>query len=97
MDCLFEWHFLYHINKCMIWIRRKHIVLVRVTYFMPDYNHIVQDFWWQTEDYIPKLPRVYKFLNYWKDNIEATINEVAVNWSDEPEPSVRYSKYNRDI
>ena len=63
----------------MIWIRRKHIVLVRVTYFMPDYNHIVQDFWWQTEDYIPKLPRVYKFLNYWKDNIEAVIHTVDIS------------------
>ena len=67
----------------MIWIRRKHIVLVRVTYFMPDYQHIVQDFVWQTEDYVPKLPRVYNFLNYWKDNIEAVINEVAISYGDE--------------
>ena len=64
----------------MIRVTKKHLVLVNVNYFMPDYNSIVQEFIWQTEDYIPQLPRTHKFLIYWKDNIDAVINEVSVSY-----------------
>ena len=64
----------------MIIVAKKHLVLVNVNYFMPDYNSIVQDFFWQTEDYIPQLPRIHKFLIYWKDNINAVINEVSISY-----------------
>ena len=32
----------------------------------------------RSDDYWPDIPRVHTFLNYWKDNIEATINLVQV-------------------
>ena len=45
---------------------------------MPDYNHVLQEFIWQTADIKPEYPRVHKFLNYWHDNIEAVISEVHI-------------------
>ena len=45
---------------------------------MPDYNHILQEFIWQTADVRPEYPRVHRFLNYWHDNIEAVIAEVNI-------------------
>jgi uncharacterized protein Usg len=54
------------------------IVTVNVLYWMPDYEHILQQFVWQTADVRPEYPRVHKFLNYWNDNIEAVISEVII-------------------
>ena len=45
---------------------------------MPDYNHILQEFIWQTADVRPEYPRAHRFLNYWHDNIEAVIAEVNI-------------------
>jgi len=65
----------------MMWIR-KHIVTLDVLYYMPDYSEIVQEFIWQTNDITPELPKVHKFLNYWKNNIEAVIKEVKVSYTE---------------
>jgi len=64
----------------MVIIRKKDIVFVGVTYYIPDYTSILQEFYWQTEDIVPDIPRVHKFLNYWKDNIDAIIKEVNVSF-----------------
>ena len=45
---------------------------------MPDYNNILQQFIWQTRDIPPEYPRVHKFLNFWYNNIDATIAEIKI-------------------
>lgn len=62
----------------MIILQQKQLVLVGILYYRPDYPSLIQEFHWQTEDIIPSIPRVHKFLNFWKDNIEATIKDVNV-------------------
>ena len=59
-------------------IRRKSIVTVDILYWMPDYENVLQEFVWQTSDIVPDYPRVHRFLNYWRENIEAVISEVKV-------------------
>ena len=54
------------------------IVTLNILYWMPDYEHILQQFIWQTLDVRPEYPRVHRFLNYWHDNIEAVISEVNI-------------------
>ena len=49
---------------------------------MPDYQVILQQFVWQTADIRPEYPRIHKFLNYWKDNIDAVIAEVKISDSE---------------
>ena len=56
----------------------KEDIIVNVLYWMPDYNNILQEFIWQTEDIVPEYPRVHKFLNFWQENIEAVISEVQI-------------------
>ena len=60
-------------------IVKKTIVTVNVLYWMPDYDHILQQFVWQTADVRPEYPKVHRFLNYWYDNIEAVISEVIIS------------------
>ena len=57
----------------MIWVRRQHCVTVNVNYWMPDYQNILQEFIWQTDDYVPQLPRVHKFMNFWYKEIDAVV------------------------
>jgi uncharacterized protein Usg len=57
-------------------------VSVSVLYFLPEYTSIIQEFYWQTEDIIPELYRVHKFLNHWHLNIDANIHEVKIACSE---------------
>ena len=58
----------------MILYDKKVLATVDVLYWMPDYQDILQQFVWQTADIRPEYPRIHKFLNYWKDNIDAVIS-----------------------
>ena len=57
------------------------IVLVNISYWMPEYSNIIQEFTWQTGDISPTYPKVHNFLHYWKDNIDAVINDVVLSTS----------------
>ncbi len=59
-------------------IVKKTIVTLNIFYWMPDYEHILQQFIWQTADVRPEYPRVQRFLNYWHNNIEAVIEEINI-------------------
>ncbi len=54
------------------------LVTLNVIYHRPDHSWLLQDFMWQTFDIVPSLPRVQKFLNFWKDEIEAVIHSVEL-------------------
>tara|TARA_Y100001963_G_scaffold121380_1_gene169879 strand:+ start:182 stop:421 length:240 start_codon:yes stop_codon:yes gene_type:complete len=75
----------------MFIIKKKRLITVNVNYWMPDYNNILQEFIWQTDDYIPKLPRVHKFLNFWYKEIDAVISEVYVSVGNDRE--IRYTDF----
>ena len=62
----------------VIVMRRKTLVTINVFYWMPNYENILQQFIWQTMDIKPKYPRVYKFLDYWHNNIDAVVNEIEI-------------------
>ena len=59
-------------------IIKNTIVTLNIFYWMPDYEHLLQQFIWQTKDIVPGYPRVHKFLNFWYNNIDATIAEIKI-------------------
>lgn len=63
-------------NMLLIYKQPLHI---RIYYYMPDYTSLLQEFNWVTEDVVPEYPRIKKFLNYWKNNIEAVIHTIEIN------------------
>lgn len=63
-------------------IKHKQLVTIDIFYYMPDYVHLVQEFIWQTEDFVPELNRTHKFLNYWHHNIDAVIQEILLSVND---------------
>lgn len=60
----------------------KRLTTLQIFYYMPDYNSIIQEFVWQYSDLKPKFPKTHKFLWHWHDNIDATIEEVVVTYTD---------------
>lgn len=54
-------------------------VTVDIFYYMPDHQNILQEFVWQTNDIVPEMAKVHKFLNFWHKNIEAVISEILVS------------------
>ena len=68
-----------YINILMIILKRKEIVLVGIIYYMPDYKNLVNEFYCQFDDFVPDIPRVHEFLNYWKNNIDAVIKKIEVS------------------
>lgn len=52
------------------------LVTVGIVYYRPDYRLLLNELWWQTDDFVPELPRVHRFLNFWRTNIDATIAEI---------------------
>lgn len=57
-------------------------VFLRVVYWRPDYPTLLQTFEHQFLDLVPKIPRVHKFLVFWKHEIHAAINSVEVDIGD---------------
>lgn len=54
------------------------LTTIEITYRLPDYHSILQEFLWQTLDRAPEYPRMYKFLDYWIENIEGPIYSVKI-------------------
>ena len=63
------------------------LATAEILYWMPDHPKLIQSFLWQQYDLIPDYPELHKFLNFWKDNIEASLHSVQVACADKVKPS----------
>jgi uncharacterized protein Usg len=54
------------------------LTTAQVLYFMPDHPSLLQSFLWQTQDQAPRYPRLVRFLDFWRQEIEAVIHTVHV-------------------
>ena len=45
---------------------------------MPDHPSLLQSFIWQTLDLAPRYPRIHRFLDFWRRDIEAVIHSVRL-------------------
>lgn len=56
------------------------LLTVTITYKLPDYS-LLQEFIWQVVDNPRYMPRVLRFLEYWKTHLEGPIVKVEVSES----------------
>jgi uncharacterized protein Usg len=63
------------------------LTTAEVLYYMPDHPKLLQTFTWQTLDLAPAYPRISKFLEFWKREIEAVIHSVRLCTGEELAPS----------
>ena len=79
----------------MIIIKKTKLVTTNVYYYIPDYPGLVNMFLFQCEDYVPDIPKINKFLKYWKDNNLAVIKEIIIAHSDSKE--INYTDYYKKL
>lgn len=53
-----------------------------VVYRRPDRLWLLQEYVWQTMDFAPELPRVRKFLDFWRNKLDGPIVSVTVALAD---------------
>ena len=54
------------------------LLTAEVLYYMPKHPTLLQTFMWQTLDEAPKFPRLEKFLDFWRREIDAVIHSVQL-------------------
>lgn len=54
------------------------LATAEVLYYMPDHPALLQSFVWQTLDLAPGYPRIHKFLEFWRREIDAVIHSVTL-------------------
>jgi len=57
------------------------LATAEVLYYMPDHPALLQAFVWQTLDLAPRYPRIHRFLDFWRREIDAVIHSVSVTAS----------------
>ena len=58
-------------------LQGRRLTTAEVIYYMPDHPALLQRFMWQTLDLPPEFPRVYRFLDFWRREIDAVIHSVT--------------------
>jgi uncharacterized protein Usg len=54
------------------------LATAEVLYYMPDHPTLLQSFVWQTLDLAPAYPRIHRFLEFWRREIDAVIHSVQL-------------------
>lgn len=54
------------------------LATAEVLYYMPDHPTLLQSFIWQTLDLAPSYPRIHRFLDFWRREIDAVIHSVQL-------------------
>jgi len=67
-----------HEDELTLRLRGWRMATAEVLYYMPDHPSVLQTFVWQTLDLAPGYPRIHRFLNFWKREIEAVIHSVRL-------------------
>ena len=56
----------------------RRLTTAEVLYYMPAHPALLQSFLWQTMDEAPNFPRIVRFLEFWRREIDAVIHSVTI-------------------
>jgi uncharacterized protein Usg len=65
-------------NEFSLRLQGWRLATAEVLYYMPDHPSVLQSFVWQTLDLAPQYPRIHKFLDFWRREIDAVIHSVQL-------------------
>lgn len=54
------------------------LTTAEITYHLPDYPDLLQNFIWQDMDEVPHFPVLRRFLHFWTRNLEGRLHSVTV-------------------
>jgi uncharacterized protein Usg len=60
-------------------LQGQRLTTAEVLYYLPDHPALLQSFLWQTLDLAPDFPRIQRFLDFWRREIDAVIHSVEIS------------------
>ena len=67
-----------HNEELALRLKGWRLATAEVLYYLPDHPSLLQSFIWQTLDLAPTYPRIHRFLDYWRREIDAVIHSVQL-------------------
>ncbi|HWE46582.1 MAG TPA: hypothetical protein VG407_11200 [Caulobacteraceae bacterium] len=61
-------------------LQGRRLTTAEIVYYMPDHPALLQEFLWQTLDEAPDFPRMHRFLDHWRREIDAVIHSVRLSY-----------------
>ena len=65
-------------RDCERLLRGWRLTTAEILYHMPDHPALLQTFLWQELDLAPRYPRLKRFLDYWRMNLDGPLHSVRV-------------------
>ena len=62
------------------------LLTTEILYYRPDHPKLLQSFVWQTLDEAPRYPRLARFLDHWRQEIEAVIHSIRIAYANTVTP-----------
>lgn len=62
--------------NCQLYDHR--LTTAKIIYHLPDHKNLLQEYLWQDYDIAPKYPRLVKFIDFWKREIDGKLHSVYV-------------------
>ena len=63
-------------SETELMLRGYGLTTAEIFYRMPDHKSVLNTFIWQEYDLAPDHPRLFKFIEYWQDQIEGPLHSV---------------------
>ncbi|MDA0997895.1 MAG: Usg family protein [Proteobacteria bacterium] len=54
------------------------LTTAEITYCLPDFPELLQEFIWQHLDLAPEFPELKRFLNFWERRIDGKLHSVRI-------------------
>ena len=59
-------------------LRNYRLTTAEILYHMPDHPGVLQTYVWQEYDLVPGLPRLRRFLEFWRKSLDGPLHSVRV-------------------
>ncbi len=69
------------------------LTTAEILYHMPDHPALLQSFVWQQMDQAPRYPRLNKFLEFWRANLDGALHSVTVAEAGTRQRGVRHAQH----
>lgn len=63
-------------NETEMMLKGYGLTTAEIFYRIPDYQHVLNSFIWQDYDLAPDHPKLFRFIEFWQDEIEGPLHSV---------------------
>ena len=74
-------------NDLALQLKGYRLTTAEILYHLPDNPGLLQTFVWQLVDRVPEFPRLNRFLDFWRREIDGPLHSVRVAHSELIKPA----------